>query len=175
MEEWLWSLTCVVILLCWETFLYKPACPNVWKMNWKRKDRIHQKRVVKLVDKNKIIASRVCWKLPEKENKVASSQGRIGNNLRKKRSYTSRACSKLLEKKIVASRACWKPIQKDKTEAKGACLRKRRASHQEAPSPPQLFRPEGLRSILSHLKPLRGHDEQTRWIDAGIQDGNEAW
>ena len=83
MEEWVWSLTCVVILFCWVTFLYKPACPNV---------RTCLRKNLEIAWERKRVASRACWKLLEKDKTVAS-----------------RECSELLQnEKRVTSRACWK-------------------------------------------------------------------
>lgn len=63
MEEWVWSLTCVVILFCWVTFLYKPACPNI-------RNYLRKKACWKLLEKDKIVASRVWCRLLQNEKSV---------------------------------------------------------------------------------------------------------
>ena len=88
----------------------------------------------KLLEKEKNVASRECWKLlgTEKDKIVASRV--CWKLLQAEKSVAQRACWKLLEKvKSLASRACWKLLKKraQHQERIGSYLRKKRSLHQE--------------------------------------------
>ena len=82
-------------------FPCKPTCPNV--------------KSYKLLEKEKSVASRACWKLLRLEKYTIATSRACWKLLRLEKDTiaTSRVCWKLLEKaKSVASKVCWKSIEK---------------------------------------------------------------